>query len=116
MRYGFKTFLTKTEGHELWVVESTELQGCTAQGDTLDDALAKYETNEKEWIETAEKYGISLPEQKIQKICEYSGKLTLRMGKSMHRKLAEAAQNENISINALINQYIAQGIGRRIKV
>lgn len=111
MQYGFKTYKTKVEQHEFWAVESTELKGCVAQGEALDEALAEFKINEQEWLETAKEVGIPIPKQCIQKINDYSGKLSLRIPKTIHRELTEVAQKEGVSTNALINSYIAKGIG-----
>jgi predicted HicB family RNase H-like nuclease len=41
-----------------------------------------------------------------------SGKLLLRLPASLHRRAAEAAQLEGVSLNQLLLSYIAEGIGK----
>jgi predicted HicB family RNase H-like nuclease len=111
MKYGFKTYKAKVEAHEFWVVESTELKGCVAQAETLEQALEAFAINEKDWLDTAREVGINIPEASICDMDEYSGKLSLRLPKTLHRQLAEVAIKEGVSINSLLNTYIAKGIG-----
>jgi antitoxin HicB len=42
---------------------------------------------------------------------EYSGKILLRMPKMLHKFLAERAHQEGVSINKLLNVYLAYGLG-----
>lgn len=111
MKYGFKTFKMKVENHEFWVAESTELKGCAAQGDTLDEAITLFEEMEEEWLETAVKYGIPIPKQRITENVEYSGVISLRLGKTLHRKIAEAANEDGVSINKFITCALSECIG-----
>lgn len=111
MQYGFKAYKKEVEQYEIWAVESTEIKGCVAQAEMLDEALAEFQIKEQEWIETAKEVGIPIPKQSIQNTSEYSGKLTLRIPKTIHRELIEVAQKEGVSTNTLINSYIAKGVG-----
>lgn len=54
-----------------------------------------------------------MPLPSIPSQSEYSGKLNLRIGKSLHAMLAQRAQVEAISINTLIVQYISYGLGSK---
>ncbi len=44
-----------------YVAEIPALDGCLAQGETLDETLAELETVEKLWLETANNAGLQLP-------------------------------------------------------
>ena len=48
--------------HTFWVAESTALKGCVGQGETSTEAIGELEQNEREWIDTAGKFGMSVPE------------------------------------------------------
>lgn len=52
----------QVEDHAFWVAESKTLKGCVGQGETSDEAIAELEKNEKEWIDTAGEFGMSVPE------------------------------------------------------
>lgn len=62
MLYGF-TAKYFTDGH--WALSSDTLNGCVSQGGSLEEAVRQLEVNELEWIKTAEKYGIAVPEQAL---------------------------------------------------
>ena len=80
-----------------YVVEIKELPGCITQGETLEEALDEIEEARSLWIETAYDRGddIPLPSTEVQ----YSGKTLLRMPRSLHRRLAEGADWEGVSLN-----------------
>lgn len=46
---------------------------------------------------------------------EYSGRVTLRIPKSLHRRLAEQAEFENISLNQYLVTLLAHSCGTRFK-
>ncbi len=52
------------------------------------------------WIETAYEAGDDIPLPSKDET--YSGKLLLRMPKSLHRRLALVAERENVSLNQCI--------------
>ncbi len=60
-----------------YVAEVPALKGCLAQGETIPETLEELEIVTKLWIETAEKYGQSLPnvDHAIQRVkaLSYSG-------------------------------------------
>ena len=47
-----------------FIAEVPELPGCMADGNTYEEALKNIEIVVKEWIETAEELGRSIPEPK----------------------------------------------------
>lgn len=110
MKYGFKVSQMTNEGKTFWIVESTELKGCVAQGDTIEEALKDFEQNEVAWLEAAKEYGIPIPKPQTTQN-EYSGKFTIRIAKSIHKKLTELACEEGISLNQLVNDILCEGIG-----
>ena len=66
MEYSFNVKKVKVEEHIFYVVESNVLKGCVAQGETLNDALVLFSELEKEWLETANKYNVPIPEEALQ--------------------------------------------------
>jgi len=53
-----------SEEDQAFIVEVPELPGCMADGKTYQEALANAEVIIKEWIETAQELGRSIPEPK----------------------------------------------------
>jgi len=110
MKYEFKATQMHNEGKTFWVIESKELNGCVAQGDTVEEALKDFEQNEQEWLEAAKEYNIPIPEQKAYQN-DFSGKFTVRVAKSTHKKLVELASDEGISLNQFVNDVLCEKIG-----
>ena len=59
------------------------------------------------WIETAYESGDDIPLPSTDET--YRGKLLLRMPKSLHRRLAEEAEGENVSLNQYIVSVLSRG-------
>lgn len=47
---------------------------------------------------------------------DYSGKLNIRIPKSLHRILVEKAKEEKVSLNQYINYQLSRGVGYKNKV
>lgn len=80
-----------------YVAQIKDLPGCLTQGETLEETITNINEARQLWIETAYEVGDEIPLPSTDK--DYSGKLLLRMPKSLHRRLAEAAEKENVSLN-----------------
>ena len=107
MKYGFTIKLVDFDGEKEWVAESSDLKGCIGQGDCVDAAIAELEENEKYWLEIAEKRGLEIPQPTVTQVqMDYSGKLSLRLGKRVHAETAKRAKEEGLSIN----QYITNAV------
>lgn len=110
MKYAFKIYKAKINDEILWVAES-DLKGCVSQGVTQKEAIEELEANEKEWLETAHECGISIPFEQVVEESEYSGKLSLRIAKSVHEKISDLAKLDGVSINTYIGDAISERIG-----
>ncbi|MBU4267588.1 MAG: type II toxin-antitoxin system HicB family antitoxin [Acidobacteria bacterium] len=74
-----------------------ELKGCMTQGESLEEVAGNIRDALEAWLTTALDRGITIPEPE-----SYSGKFVLRIPKSLHRKLAESARRENLSLNQFL--------------
>ena len=63
MEYTVKIF-PDPEGEDDFIAEIEELKGCSAFGDTPEEALKEIETAMILWIETAKKHGKPIPKPK----------------------------------------------------
>lgn len=106
MNYPFKIYKTEFENHVFWVAESSSLNGCVGQGDTVEEAYSELEENEKEWIETAKKYDIEIPCVPIENMAQMSGKFTVRVSPYVHQEAVEFAKKSEISLNQYVNDAI----------
>jgi len=91
--------------------EILEFPGCIASGDTAAQALANLEDVAESWLEATLARGQSVPEPVEEN--EFSGKLVLRLAKSIHQKAAKAARRDGVSLNTLISNCVAEHVGAR---
>jgi len=94
---------------EGYLATAPELPGCMTAGETPDEALRMLRDAMASWIEATIVAGDLVPEPDEDR---YSGRMLLRMPKSLHARLAEQAGREDVSINQLAVTLIAEGIGR----
>lgn len=83
-----------------YVAEIKDLPGCLTQGETLEETMININEARELWLETVYENGDKIPLPSTDD--NYSGKLLLRMPKTLHRRLAEAADKEGVSLNQYI--------------
>ncbi len=89
-------------GYVAWI---KELPGCVTYGDTIEETFEMLEEAKRLYIETAIERGKKLPEPLSER--KYSGRFVVRISPSLHRKLAELAAEEGVSLNSLINSFLS---------
>lgn len=89
--------------------EIVEFPGCFAEGETAAEAAANLEDAARSWLEATIAKGQTVPDPMEE--LDYSGKLVVRLPKSLHRRAAYAANRENVSLNQFIVSSIAEQIG-----
>lgn len=97
-----------------YAAKVVELPGCISQGQTLEEVVTNIQDAKVCWLEAALEEGMPIPEPALSNE-DYSGKLVVRMPKSLHRVLVERAKEENVSLNQYINYQLARGIGFKNK-
>jgi predicted HicB family RNase H-like nuclease len=93
----------------LFKAEILEFPGCFAVGDTAAEALASLEEVAVDWIAATIAQGQDIPEPT--ESTAYSGKLVLRMSKTLHRKAAQFALRDGVSLNQFIVNCVAEHVG-----
>ena len=92
-----------------------ELPGCVTAGQTPEEAMALLREAMRAWLESVLVDGLPAPEPAPQILAtpgqRYSGKFVLRVPKSLHRRLAQRARAEGVSLNQLVLAYVSQGLG-----
>ena len=85
-----------------------------ADGETAQEALDSLDDLRKALIPELLSQGVVLPEpvSEEQPSEEYSGKVLVRMPLDVHARVASDAKKNGCSLNARINQYISEGLGR----
>ena len=91
-----------------FVVSIPDLPGCIMQVENWEEAESSIEEVRKVWLRAAYEDGVTIPLPKTEK--EYSGKFVLRIPKSIHRNLDKRAEDEGVSLNALLISMISQSL------
>jgi antitoxin HicB len=91
-----------------WTASVEELAGCTSRGKTSDEALDGIEAAMATWIRTALEEGREVPEPKS--ATSHSGRLLLRMPRTLHADLTRASEREGVSLNQFITDVLAGAI------
>jgi predicted RNase H-like HicB family nuclease len=93
--YSFHVFWSDED--EAYIATCPEFPSLSAFGDTPDEALREGEAVLESFIDIYREDGRPLPEPQT-----YSGKLNVRLPKSLHGALAKRAEQEGVSLNTLI--------------
>jgi antitoxin HicB len=104
--YRFETY----RDGDYWAAECEDLPGLVAGHETWDGLGAAIEDAKRTYFESALERGIPIPEPSQERE-SYSGRLMLRLPKSLHRQAARRAQREGVSLNAFVASAVAREIG-----
>jgi antitoxin HicB len=89
-----------------------DLPGCMTWADTFEELGSMIEDAKLAWIEDALEDGDPVPEPRESP--EFSGKVNLRMPRSLHRDLARRAEEEGVSLNHLMVVALARAVGEEL--
>lgn len=98
-----------SEEDETFIARCPEFRSVAADGVTYRQAIEEFERVLGQAIELFEEDDRPLPEPRFDP--SYSGNLSLRIGSDMHRRVAERAEVEGVSINSLLQTAIAYYLG-----
>jgi predicted HicB family RNase H-like nuclease len=115
--YAYAATVRKSEiTDEPWyIAESREFaQSVVGEGATPEEALKVFYDEVADALSDLHEAGRAVPEpEPFPEWISYSGKMTLRTSKSLHRKLNLLAEDEGVSLNHLVNDLLAEGAERR---
>lgn len=100
--------LTEDEGGG-WLITFPDLPGCMSDGESPEEALVNGRDAVSAWIEAVRAAGREVPAPGNRP----SGKFMTRVPRSVHARLVARAQQEGVSMNALVSAFLAEGLGRR---
>lgn len=98
----------ETDKEQPWVATVEELPGCSSRGRTRDDAAAGIQEAIAAWVAAALEEGREIPEPRA--TASHSGRLLLRMPRTLHAELSGAAEREGVSLNQLITDVLASAV------
>lgn len=93
-----------------FIASVPELDGCFADGETPQEALETLDEVLHGWLAIAIEEGRDLPEPRRLEADMPSGRFSVRLPRSLHRRLVEAAERERSSLNQLVNVLLARGL------
>ena len=107
--YGISVRLVVRGGEEMYEARVSELQDVLAFGGTYSEAYESAIEAVTGIQEMFAEKGKSLPPPE-QEVADFSGRVTLRMSKSLHQCVHEKAARDGVSLN----QWIVEAVGCRI--
>jgi len=105
LAYPFQVIADPERG---FLVRFPDLPGCFTQVDTVDDIGPMAEEIRMLWIETEYERGADIPLPTYPE--EHSGKFNLRLPRSLHRRLAEFAERDGVSLNQYAIMLLSEGV------
>lgn len=94
-----------------YLAEALDLNGCMADGESIEEAIHNLEDAINSWVKTAQELGHPIPPPSDDQ--QFSGKWVVRTPKSIHHRLVEMAKREGVSLNTLTVSLLAEGIGSK---
>jgi antitoxin HicB len=94
-----------------YVIEYPDLPGCMTQVETAAEIGAAAAEIRELWLEAAFEQDVAIPLPSHPE--EHSGRFNLRLPKSLHRRLAEQARAEGVSLNQHVVTLLASGAESR---
>jgi antitoxin HicB len=111
-RYPATVFWTDEDGG--FIATAPDLPGCSAFGETQEQALVELEQAIEAWIEAARAAGNPIPEPSRPAIePQPSGRLLVRMPGSLHARLVQEAKREHVSLNQYVVFLLTTGFACR---
>lgn len=101
---GYQIVVRRSEEDDCYLASVPAIRGCTTHGDTPEAALRNGQEMLEMWLEDAIRDGDHIPTP----LHAYSGKMSLRMPISLHKRVAAAAERDGVSIN----QWIVASLAR----
>jgi antitoxin HicB len=98
-------------GQAGWTASIEELPDCTASGASPEEAVQRVRKAMEKWISAALARNEQVPEPRSGSTA--SGRLLVRMPKTLHGQLARAAEHEGVSLNQFITSSLASAVAWR---
>jgi antitoxin HicB len=112
LRLPYTTVLRRDEKDGIVVARIEELPGCSAHGDSEQEALSNLHDSMIDWIGDCLEAGDPVPEP-VEEVELPSGKWLQRVPRSLHLKLIHLAEREGVSLNQLVTSALAEAAGAK---
>ncbi|ERG64443.1 hypothetical protein L332_08270 [Agrococcus pavilionensis RW1] len=104
LHYGYRTVWSEEDG--AFVATAAEFPSLSWVADEAPEALRGLEALIESVVADLRERGEEVPVPLVDRV--YSGKLSVRISPSLHKKVAMRAAEERVSINRLISQALAE--------
>jgi len=94
-----------------YLISFPDFSECISDADTIEEAIQNGLDALEETIATLESMNLPVPEPGSGG--SYSGKFVQRVPKSLHARLAARAKQEGVSMNTLVNTFLAESLGKK---
>jgi len=85
-----------------------DLDGCAAQGETAEEAMAALDAARELWMETRLEDGLPVSEPAVG---QSSGRVSLRMPSAVHAQLIKKANKQGVGLDLLLNAILSEYVG-----
>jgi len=92
-----------------YYAEILEFPGCFAEGDSVEDTYKELENAAESWIEVRLSQGQEIPAPSSN--LDYSGTISLRLPRSIHKRAAVMAERDKTSLNTYLVTAVAEKVG-----
>ena len=104
LEYPFNVFADPDGGY---FIDFPDLPGCMTQVDNIDEIPYMVEDARMGWMETEYDHDEDIPLPSY--MPEYSGKFNVRIPKSLHHLLVDAAERDGVSLNQYVVMLLTRG-------
>lgn len=94
----------------VFIASVPELEGCFAEGDSVEEALGSLDEVLPQWLAVALESGQEIPAPRQLATEGFSGRFSVRVPRTLHRRLAERAAQEACSLNQLVASVLGEGL------
>jgi len=102
------TYIVKQESDGSFFISVKELPGCMSAGEDITEAHKMIRDAMEAWIGYCLEKGKTIPEPEEDTIDDYSGKFVVRITPTLHRKLAEGAKKNGVSMNHYTSELLSE--------
>jgi antitoxin HicB len=110
-QYPFEIQLLTEDDGGGYLISFPDFSECISDGETIEEAIQNGLDALEETIAVLEHMNLPVPEPGSGG--SYSGKFVQRVPKSLHARLAARAKQEGVSMNTLVNTFLAESLGKK---
>lgn len=113
--YPFDLRIEELDGENYYVCRFRDFPAVVGAGATADEAIVEGREALAGMLEYYQEIGKTIPLPSVTESIEASGRLTVRMPKSLHAKLIQRSEIEDASLNTLVVQALSEYLERQSK-